>query len=877
MKKTLSIMVIVIFCISVAASASYVSVSSTNYASKIISVTDYYQTGDSDYTNAIIRADAVLKTAGGGTLVFPAGEYKIKPGKINISSNIKWQGQGTARIYTQETSLYNVAISTLYGSKNIIIENLIFDQMKDATLLPQASSSLGTFFLHVNCSDNVDIHGCTFYTYGVCAVLVQSSYSMPTNTINVSNNIAYFQRKVDVQYDVSVFNIDGRTIYVEGNYIEAIDVSGFKYSEPRTALEVHAPSGSISGNTTKNTQLGILHVNWPMLWNTYETAYIGNILIANNTITKAIVGIDVWSSNTLASTVTRNLTISGNNINLHLDSNSYPAKGISLSDGNLSNSRYENIIISGNTIQMTVDPSISDPSTKLNLVIPGQDTGALFMNVKSTIDNMTIYNNSVIDFPFSFLNLYRRNNAGENNVHNNINVYNNSILDSSFIRTSGNTFESAINIGNVSNISIYGNRIKNLKTILIGQLNKVVNVTGLTYTDNTFEVPAEPTAPTAVGATKDYSGVIATWANSKQIYVTNSYKCTAGDIIITPNGEKASISKVSGNYIYLLNGVTQWNGGAAITAFYAPENVPVTTVITETIIAPATTSVIEPAATPVIEPAATPVVEPAATPIIEPAAAIVVAPSTASVVGSTEASSNIQPKIYLDVIGTWANSLQIYVTNPSQCSAGDIILTPNGEKATIAKASGNYIYLVNEVTSWYGGKAISCVSTGAVATVCEPTVVVAAGKTYTGVIGTWANSKQIYVTNASQCTAGDVILTPNGEKATIANASGNYIYLVSGVTSWYGGKEISCVSAGTVPAVVEPIAATVRIYTGVIGTWANYRQIYVTNVFQCKAGDVIITPNGQKAVIRKVAGNYIYLMTAVTSWRGGKAISLATN
>ena len=491
MKKAIVILLIIIFSIIIITQVSFAYSNSVNYNTNIISVIDYYQNGDVDFTNAILRANDVLRSTGGGTLIFPAGDYRIRPGKIFIPSGTKWKGQGSARIYTQENSLYNVALSTEPGARDIIIEDLIFDQRDDASMVPNSSALLGAFFIHITNADNVDINGCTFYVYGVCALLSQSSYSLPTNTIKVYKYKAYFQRKKDTFYDVSVFNIDGRSVYVEDNYIEGIEVSGFKYSKPRTAIEVHMPNGYIMRNVTKNTEIGILHVNWPMLWNTYEPSYRGNLQISDNTIIKAIIGIDVWSSNTLASTVTRNLSIIRNSINLHLDPKSFPAKGISLSDGDKSNSRFENIIIEGNTIQMTVGPNILDPAARMYLLIPGNNTGAMFMNVKSTIDNMEIYNNTVTNFPYSFLNLYRKNNAGENNVHSNIKVYDNNIIECSYSKPYGGIYEDVFNVGKVSNLSIYRNIIMNFSTKIVGELNNLGNVSAFYYSNNIFKISAE--------------------------------------------------------------------------------------------------------------------------------------------------------------------------------------------------------------------------------------------------------------------------------------------------------------------------------------------------------------------------------------------------
>jgi hypothetical protein len=486
MKKFLLILLVAFSVILLAAWTDTMDVDAAIADPLVVTVTDYYVKGDNDFTDAIIRADYRLKSAGGGILLFPSGNYRIRPGRIHIPSGVKWLGQGSARIYTKETSLYNIAIATESGAKNIIIENLIFDQRDDDAAVPRSASHLGAFILHIYGTDNVEVSGCTFYTYGTCAVLSQSSYDQPVNIIKIHNNKAYFQRKVDTFYDVSVFNIDGRKVYVEDNHIEGIEVSSYRYSRPRTAIEVHMPSGIVSGNTTKNTEIGVLQLNWPSLWNTYEASYVGNIQISDNEISNAIIGIDVWSASTLASAVTRNLSILRNNIELLLSSNSFPAKGISLSDGDKSDSRFVNVLIEGNNILMTVEPGIQSARDRLYYLIPGDNTGAMFMNVRSTIDTLVIRDNNVYNFPYSFLNLYRKNNTGESFMHNNIKVYDNTITECSYATPYPGMFKAVFNIGYATGVSVYNNVIINRSTVILDRLNELDGVDSLEFTDNIF-------------------------------------------------------------------------------------------------------------------------------------------------------------------------------------------------------------------------------------------------------------------------------------------------------------------------------------------------------------------------------------------------------
>jgi hypothetical protein len=442
-----------------------------------VSVTQYAKNEDVDYTEAIMRAQSKLMTMGGGTLVFPEGDYLIRPGIIFIPSNMNWLGDGKARIYTREKAVYNVLVSTTPSAKNISIRNIIFDQSGDVAQNPDINASGGCFLLHVNNTDAVKVENCIFYTYGVCAVLVQSSNAARTNSIVVRSNQAVFQRKTDKYYDVSVFNIDGKTVVVDGNRVESVHTPGTKYWKARTAYEVHMPNGSTSGNRATNTEVGILHVTWPMLWETYEADYKGTVKIADNTISGVVIGISVWGATTLPDVATRNVNILGNTIDLHLDANYVPAQGIAFVDGSKGNSVMENILVDGNTITMSADPDMKIPGS-MNFLIPGKDVGAFFFNTKNSINGLDVTNNTVRGFPFAFLNLYRRSGPSGKEVHTNVRILNNTVTDCGYAKTHDRQCEALFNVGNSSGMTIKGNIVTNGNRPAISFFNDLKGLSG---------------------------------------------------------------------------------------------------------------------------------------------------------------------------------------------------------------------------------------------------------------------------------------------------------------------------------------------------------------------------------------------------------------
>jgi hypothetical protein len=95
----------------------------------IINVLDFGATGNgtTDDKAAIQAGNDAVEAAGGGTLIFPAGTYRIASMPTIDASNVAWVGMNGAKIKTD----FNGTLITITGSsgtkiKNITFENLIF-------------------------------------------------------------------------------------------------------------------------------------------------------------------------------------------------------------------------------------------------------------------------------------------------------------------------------------------------------------------------------------------------------------------------------------------------------------------------------------------------------------------------------------------------------------------------------------------------------------------------------------------------------------------------------------------------------------------------------------------------------------------------------
>jgi hypothetical protein len=548
-------------------------------------VQEFADENTDDYTTAIVEAQEYLSSVGGGTLVFEEGDYLIRPNDIFIPSNIKWLGEDAARLYTEESHLYNVLVSTEPAAENIYIKNIIFDQMGDDKLVPDVSSNKGCFIIHVNNTDNVTIENCTFYTYGVCAILSQSSYNYQTNNIAIRNNKAYFQRKTNEFYDVSVFNIDGRNVVVENNYIVSLNAENMEYWKARTAYEVHMPDGSVVNNISVNTEVGILHVAWPSLWDTYEPDFEGAVNIEGNSIKGSIAGISLWGASTLPGIATRNMSITDNFIGLYISDEYMPSQGIAITDGSIGNSEFENILISGNKIVVTASDKINDINKVMDMLVPGKDVGAICFNTDNHIKGLVISDNIVYGFPFAFLNLYKRNDDGMTQFHEDILVTDNTIIDSGFVLTSDRTFEGLFNLGNCYNIEISKNTIKKNTREPVYLLNVSDYLEGFTFTQNDYSTLtngvdfqytdfdvfinqvyditflSDPGFFSTDVDQKDLTDIVTgIWIDSRTIEVAGSSGILPGDMIFTPNNQAVAVTKVNDKYLSVLNDMTEWPG-----------------------------------------------------------------------------------------------------------------------------------------------------------------------------------------------------------------------------------------------------------------------------------------------------------------------------
>lgn len=445
--------------------------------SDYIVVTDYYYPGDTDYSQAIMRAHADLKD--GGTLLFPEGNYRIVPEIIKIPANVTWKGHGIARLYTKETNIYNILINTA-GADNITIDNIVFDQREDAALLPITSPYKGAIIIYISNSNNVRISNCTFFGYGICTVLCDCYDGTMANQYNeFTDNKMYWQRKVDSLYDVSIAHLQAKSLYCLNNHIECME-SPFKTWKARTGIEAHFPNGTVNNNTIIGCEVGAIHCNWPSSWPQYDPTYVGNPEFSLNKISKCIIGFELWSSFAYDNRITKNLLIDNNEIELYRDFKSRPMSGIVFYFGG-KKGYYENTEITNNKIVFAWDKTlyadIKAVQRAYNYLELGDNTGVICANVQTDIRGLTITDNTVNSYPYSFINLLRR----PTGLHTDVLISGNTIIDCAYCVPYMTKYKAIYSIGTVDGITIKQNIVSNPTLAAKAEIEKQEPVTNYVY------------------------------------------------------------------------------------------------------------------------------------------------------------------------------------------------------------------------------------------------------------------------------------------------------------------------------------------------------------------------------------------------------------
>jgi len=336
------------------------------------------------------------------------------------------------------------------------------------------------------------------YNYGVWAIYCEAYNSATEVTQNFYcyNNTIYWKRwyfndaAKDVWFDVSVVHIQTKHLEYYNNYVENIITSSPRI-HARTMAELHFPDGFVSGNTHIGGEQAFLYVAWPTTWTTYDASYVGSVIFENNTTIKTGTVALTLNANTGSGINVKNLIIRNNTFGMYLRGVLYgnPTLGVWFhKDGSWPAEMYD-IEITGNTFTLTWDTSKYANIAAVKTGYDGSGTsgdGLIYMRNAHTVRRVKIENNTVNNFPFSFLHLYRADNSSGTYVHENITVKGNKINDSCYAISYSNINRACFSFGAVNGIDIQNNEVKNPNVALKGQSQEWDYITNKTYSGNTF-------------------------------------------------------------------------------------------------------------------------------------------------------------------------------------------------------------------------------------------------------------------------------------------------------------------------------------------------------------------------------------------------------
>jgi hypothetical protein len=445
-------------------------------------ILDADKTGVTDVTDKIISASNQAVANKTYMVLFPTGNYLVKPDKLIVPEGVEWISFGKAVIFTKETVLYNIIVSMRTGSK---ITHLTFDQRQDAAMLPQpgAASPKGLFVIHMPNLNDATVQDCSFFSCGVCTIIIQQQAAGLGYNIFVERNKIDWQRKVETEFDATMIFADIVTGRVSHNWIKAVKTTvtnGWKFE---TGIEAHSADLLVEDNHIDGCVNGILPTAWPGLYPAFDDQFRGSMRIVKNILTGCVRGISYWGApinNT--NTVARNALIQGNYINLKLEkrpktSYYYPAEGIGLEDhsGSTATFAFKNIQIRSNRIETTYETGLNARALMDYGPSPAPQVGAFNMQTKYPCENIDISDNDV-DFPLPIFNLKATGTA----VHKNIRAYNNRLWNPAIYHAYlSNGFDGVYNLENLNGLVASNNTIYGTPIEVVQKGVNVSNVSGV--------------------------------------------------------------------------------------------------------------------------------------------------------------------------------------------------------------------------------------------------------------------------------------------------------------------------------------------------------------------------------------------------------------
>lgn len=404
--------------------------------------------GVTDDMAVIQKAIDTALALGGGTVFFPIGTYIVSPSgstKINLRNEVNLLGEGFGSVIKVKDNAGDYGM--IFGSantsvplRNVRISNLRVDQNPEANLTcnidtSRTDSHYWQFALALYNYENIKIDHVVFDpTCGINTITLNNEQCKYATVSNCRFN--FVMAKGDPTYDNSAIYLKGRNHTV---------MNCLFYAAPgqraRGAIETHGGQSVISSNVCDGYYTGVNAQGSSIAIDNAD------ITIANNTISNANQGIQLWPLRTYP---LKNVTISGNTIRLaNTVHQRNLTSGIASAGGTSDTGGYENFTITGNTIVFQEEfanrPPLNDAAYGIALI------------KENDVANIIISDNVIRNAPVSGIRIGSNSKVGSSR---NVQITNNVIVNAGHYPASSELYRCAIMLrSTVDGAVISGNLI----------------------------------------------------------------------------------------------------------------------------------------------------------------------------------------------------------------------------------------------------------------------------------------------------------------------------------------------------------------------------------------------------------------------------------
>jgi hypothetical protein len=272
--------------------------------------------------------------------------------------------------------------------------------------------------------------------------------------VYVHRNYVEFQKRAgQPEFDNSAIYIDGDNFHVTDNTFVSTESA-----QATTAIEIHAGSGAVSGNTIDYFSIGMNLVD------------LKSSSVTGNHVRNAGYGITLWSARAMESVV-----VSGNTIAIAQASRAIPSSwGIATAHDTAFTGDFSDLQITGNIVRFEEESS--------SRTIVGSSNYGIALQALGNVSNVSIVGNEILRAPVRGIAVGVLNGRS---TMSRLSIVQNRIVDAGSNLSSGAVhYAAAISLqGNLSSVDVIRNRLDFVSDPFSGRYSYWSFETGYTFTN----------------------------------------------------------------------------------------------------------------------------------------------------------------------------------------------------------------------------------------------------------------------------------------------------------------------------------------------------------------------------------------------------------